>query len=110
MHVVKNDFLIDYEGILGIDFLTKQRAKCDHGKGQVRGIDKVNFKLHLFKKVTLTLRSETIVQAVTNRNRIGIVISEETKLRVFIGSCLVEPEEYTCPISIINTTEESHRS
>jgi len=24
MHVVKDDFLIDYEGILGIDFLTKQ--------------------------------------------------------------------------------------
>jgi len=44
---------------------------------------------------------------VTNRNRIGIVNSEETKPGVFIGSCLIEPEEYTCPISIINTTEES---
>jgi len=44
---------------------------------------------------------------VTNRNRIEIVNSEETKPGVFIGSCLVEPEEYTCPIRIINTTEES---
>jgi len=35
------------------------------------------------------------------------VSSEEIKPGVFIGSCLVEPEEYTCPISIINTTEES---
>jgi len=25
---------------------------------------------------------------------------------VFIGNCLVEPEEGTCPISVINTTEE----
>jgi len=32
MYVVKNDFPIDYERILGIDFLTKQQAKCDHGK------------------------------------------------------------------------------
>jgi len=47
------------------------------------------------------------MQAVTNRNRIGIISSEETKSGIFIGSCLVEPEEYTCPISVINTTEES---
>jgi len=60
---------------------------------------------HPFKKVTLTPHSETIVQAITHRNRIGIVSSEETK-RVFIGNCLVEPEEHTCPISIINTMEE----
>jgi len=68
MHVVKDDFPINYEGILGIDFLTKQRAKCDHGKGRVR-IGEVSFKLHPFKKITLTPRSETIVQAITNRNR-----------------------------------------
>jgi len=105
MHVVKDDFPIDYEGILGINFLTKQRAKCDHEKRQVR-IGDVILKFHPFKKITLMLRSETIVQAVTNRNRIGIVI-EETEPEVFIDNCLVEPEEYTCPISIINTTEES---
>jgi len=106
MHVVKDDFPIDYEGILEIDFLTKQRAKCDHGKGRVR-IGDVSFKLHPFKKLILTPRSETIVQAVTNRNRIRIVSSEETKPGVFIGSCLIEPEKYTCPISVINITEES---
>jgi len=53
MHIVKDDFPIDYEGILGIDFLTKPRAKYDHGKEQVR-ICEVSFKLHPFKKVTLT--------------------------------------------------------
>jgi len=53
----------------------------------------------------MTPCSETIVQAVTNRNR--IVCSEEIKPEVFIGSCLVELEKYTCPISIINTTNES---
>jgi len=51
MHVVKGDFPINYEKILGIDFLTKQRTKRDYGKKQVR-IGDVTFKLHLFKKVT----------------------------------------------------------
>jgi len=64
MHVVK-DFPIDYEGILGIDFLTKQRAKCDHGKERVR-IGEVSFKLHPFKKITLTPRNEAIVQLIGN--------------------------------------------
>jgi len=34
------------------------------------------------------------------------VNSEEIKSGIFIGNYLVEPEKYTCPISIINTTEE----
>jgi len=58
MHVVKDDFPINYEGILGIDFLTKQRAKCNQ---KDKYIGEVSFKLHPFKKVTLTPRSETIV-------------------------------------------------
>lgn len=49
MYVVKDDFPIDYEGILGIDFLKKQQAKCDHGRAQLR-IGKVTHKLHPYKK------------------------------------------------------------
>jgi len=30
--VVKDDFPINHEGILGIDFLQKQQATCDLGK------------------------------------------------------------------------------
>jgi len=44
---------------------------------------------------------------VIDRNRIGIVNSEETKSGVFIGNYLVEPTEYMYPISIINTMVES---
>ncbi|KAL6252063.1 hypothetical protein P5V15_010194 [Pogonomyrmex californicus] len=32
VYVVRDNFPMDYEGILGIDFLAKQKAKCDHGK------------------------------------------------------------------------------
>lgn len=49
MYVVKDDFPIDYEGLLGIDFSTKQQAKCDHGKKLMR-INNVTFKLHPYKK------------------------------------------------------------
>lgn len=59
MYVVKDDFPIDYKGILGIDFLKKQHAKCDHGRQQLH-IGKITFKLYPYKKVTLKLCSETI--------------------------------------------------
>ncbi|XP_070530031.1 uncharacterized protein [Cardiocondyla obscurior] len=51
MYVVRDDFPIEYEGILGIDFLTKQRASCLHGKEQIV-IDGVKFKLHPYEKYT----------------------------------------------------------
>jgi len=68
MYVVKDDFPIDYEGIFGIDFLTKQQVKCDHGKKKLR-IGDVTLKLHLHKKMLLAARSETIVQVIpTDKN------------------------------------------
>jgi len=54
----------------------------------------------------LAARSETIVQAITDKNFLGIVKSEETKPEILIGNCLVESEEYACPVRVINTTEK----
>jgi len=54
----------------------------------------------------LLVQSVTIVQAIIDKNSLGIIISEETKSGIFIGNCLVESKEYACPVSIINTTEE----
>jgi len=34
--MVKDDFSIDYEEILGIDFFQKQQATCDFGKKRLR--------------------------------------------------------------------------
>jgi len=67
MYVVKDDFPIDYEGILGTDFLTKQQAKCDHGRKKLR-IGDVTLKLYPHQKMLLAARSETIVQAIIDRN------------------------------------------
>jgi len=105
IYVVKDDFPIEYEGILGIDFLQKQKAKCDLGKRQLRIGDEI-FKLRPYTTVILKPRSETVVRAITNTQYVEVINSEEIMPGVFIGNCLVKPEEGTCPISVINTTEE----
>ena len=106
VYVVKDNFPIDYEGILGIDFLKKHRAKCDHGRKQLR-IGNATLKLRPYQKFQLAPRSETVIQANTDQNRIGIVQAQETRAGVFIGSCLVCPEDNTCPVSVMNTTGET---
>lgn len=68
IYVVRDDFPIDYEGILGIDFLKKQKVKCDHGKSKLR-IGEVDFKLRPYEKIILKPRSETIIRATTDLNK-----------------------------------------
>lgn len=105
-YVIKDDTAIEHEGVLGIDFLKKQVAKCDYETNEIK-IKDSTLKLHPCNKIILNPRSETIIKAATNRNRIGIVRTEETTPGVYIGSCLVEPKNFSCPVSIINTTDET---
>ncbi|XP_071580550.1 uncharacterized protein [Temnothorax nylanderi] len=65
MYVVEDDFPIDYEGILGNDFLTKRKAVISHATKQVH-IGRVTFKVRTYKKVDLP-----------PRNRVDIVKSKE---------------------------------
>jgi len=44
MHVVRDDFPVDYEGILGMDFLQKHKIKSDQ-KNYLQ-IDEIILKLH----------------------------------------------------------------
>jgi len=102
---VRDDFPIDYEGILEINFLQKYHAKCDLGRKQLL-IGTIKFRLHPYTKFKLHPRSETIIPAVTDLNHVGIISAEESMPGIFIGNCLVEPKENTCLISIMNTTDE----
>jgi len=104
-YIVKDDVAVEHEGILGLDFLRKQTAKCDYEKNQITIKDSI-LKLHPCNKITLKPRSETIIRAATNHNQVGIVRAEETAPGVFIGSCLVETKNLSCPVSIINTTDK----
>jgi len=106
IYVIKNDFPVEYEGILGIDFLQKQQAKCNFGKKQLCIGDEI-FKLRPYTTVILKPRSETVVRAIINTQCVGVINSEEIMPGVFIGNCLVKLEHLqSCPISVINTTEE----
>ena len=105
MYVVKNNFPIEYEGILGNDFLTKHKVDISNATKRLK-IGTASFKLRPYRKVTLPPHSETIVEADTDHNRVGIVKSGEPAPGVFIGHCLVKPIEFKCPVSILNVTDK----
>ncbi|KAL6418437.1 hypothetical protein ACFW04_012091 [Cataglyphis niger] len=88
-YVVRDDIPIEYEGILGIDFLRNAMLN-----------------LHQFNKIILKPRSETIIKTRTDQNRIGIVRAEEKTPGVYIGNCIVNAADYTCPVSFIDTTDK----
>lgn len=55
-------------------------------------------KLYYCNKLTVKSRGETIIHAATNQN--WIVKEEETTPGSYIGSCLVEPRNFSCPMSV----------
>ncbi|KAM0732490.1 Retrovirus-related Pol polyprotein from transposon 412 [Formica fusca] len=103
-YAVKDDIPIEYEGILGIDFLRQHSVSFNYKQNQLK-IGEAVLKFHSFNKIILKPRSETIVKAATNQNRIGIVRAEETAPGIYIGNCLVESKYHACPVSVMNTTD-----
>jgi len=79
---------------------------CNYSNSQLQ-IGNTVLKLHPFSKLTLEPRSETIIKATTDKNRVGIVRAEEVTPGVYIGNCLVNVEECECPVSVINTTDKT---
>jgi len=104
--VVSDDTPIEHEGILGIDFLRKHTVLCDYSNRRLQ-IGSTVLKLHPYRKLILKPRSETILKATANKNRVGIVRAEEISPGVYLGNCLVNAEEYERPVSIINTTDKT---
>jgi hypothetical protein len=63
--------------------------------------------ISLIKLKTLADEAEiTIIQAITNKNKIGITRKEETMPGVYLGEGIVISHEFTGVVSIIDTTEE----
>ncbi|XP_070169655.1 uncharacterized protein [Polyergus mexicanus] len=106
MYVIKDDFPIEYDGILGVDFLRKHQATCNYKTKQLK-VGQHILKLYSYLKMTLKPRSETIIQVATDKNTIGVIKAEETIPGIFIGNCLIEPTNYLCAVSIINTTDNT---
>ncbi|KAL6419702.1 hypothetical protein ACFW04_011267 [Cataglyphis niger] len=89
---VKHAFYV----ILGIDFLRQHSVTCDYKYNRLK-IGNAMLNLHPFNKIILKPRSETIIKARTDQNRIGIVCAEEKAPGVYIGNCIVNAADYTCP-------------
>ncbi|KAL6421074.1 hypothetical protein ACFW04_013598 [Cataglyphis niger] len=94
-YVVRDDISIKYEGILGIDFLRQHLVTCDYKYNRLK-IGNAMLNLHPFNKIILKPRSETIIKASTDQNRIRIVRVEEKAPRVYIGNCIVNAADYMC--------------
>ncbi|KAL6420402.1 hypothetical protein ACFW04_014529 [Cataglyphis niger] len=103
-YVIRDDIPIEYEGILGIDFLCQHSVTCDY-KNQLK-IGNAMLNLHPFNKIILKPRSETIIKVRTDQNQIRIVRAEEKSPGIYIGNCIVNAADYTCPVSVINTTNK----
>ncbi|KYN11735.1 hypothetical protein ALC57_16107 [Trachymyrmex cornetzi] len=104
VYVVRDDALMEYDGILGTDFIRRHKVVANYNTRRV-SIGKAQFKLQPYIRIKLKPRSETIVQCIANKNKLGITKAEETAPGIFIGSCLVAPQDYICPVTILNTTE-----
>ena len=46
-----------------------------------------------------------LIQVTTDKNIVGITQTEETPPGVFVESCLVKPQNFTCLVAISNTTD-----
>jgi len=60
LYVIKDDTAIEHEGVLRLDFLKKQTAKCDYETNKIK-IQDSTLKLHPCNKIILNPRSETII-------------------------------------------------
>lgn len=77
--IPKGDITIKHEEVSGLDFLKKQTAKCDYETNEIKIKDSI-LKLHSYNKIILKPHSETIIRTnATNRNRIRVVQTEETR-------------------------------
>lgn len=108
VYVIKDDAPLEYDGIIGADFIRKNNVTCNYGLKAT--IKNTSFKLYPYRRMTLKARSKTIVQVTADRNTIGVTQSEETTPGIFIGSCLVQPKNFECPISILNIIRPKARS
>jgi len=108
IYIVKDENSMEYDRILGVDFIRKNKISCNYGTKDVR-IRNTSFKLFSYRRIIIKPQCKTIVQIIANRNPIGIIQAEETSPGIFIGSCLVEPQKFICPVSILNTTEDKRK-
>ena len=101
--LVKDDFPLEADGILGQDFMAKHEVCIRANLGiEIYGIQ---FP-YSGRNVVLKPRSETILLARTTDKGEGIVERQSIKPGVFIGNSLTVGQNGKCAISVMNTTAD----
>ncbi|XP_076386071.1 uncharacterized protein LOC143264142 [Megachile rotundata] len=103
--IIKDDFPIQTDGILGYDFVTNFKAIIRPGQHvEILG---VIWLLLYDEEFNLPPRTETIIQVRANDNGEGIVEKKMLQAGVYIGNCLTEAKNGKCLIPVINMTEQT---
>ena len=112
LHVMREDFGCQYDGILGRDFWKSNRATincCDRiitmGEVIISFDKEVNEAKNECVKVTLKSRTESRVQLPTKSKGLGIISKQEIALRVYFAESLTEGINGYCVTSTVNTLE-----
>lgn len=104
-HVVKDDFPLQVDGILGYDFITKYKAIIRPGV-RVEILD-TQWPLVQDEKIIIQPRTEAIIRAHTKEHGDGLVEKQRIEPGIYIGNCLTSSDNGTCPIPIINMTNHA---
>lgn len=118
-HLIKEDVRIKYDGLLGGDFLTKFRCKIDYKdfflvvnsdttpqNSNILIDSKLQNNLTHPVSVTIAARSECVVQIPLHSEKDQVITHYEMQPGLYIGSCIVHPENGQAKTILLNTTEQ----
>ena len=102
-HIVKNDFPISSQGILGVDFLSENNMSINYHNNQCFLYQK---KDYFKRRLTIPPRSESIIPVhVINDCPFGILSKIEITPNIYTSETLISQDNPV--VSVLNTSEES---
>ena len=113
-HVLGEPSALQYDGILGRDFLEERERVINYCSRQIIMNDEVIVNFYVKPRVdkmepcelTLKARSETIVNVPTNYKGLGLLDKTQLSPGIFLPASLTKGEKGVCPTSVVNTTEQ----
>lgn len=113
VHLVKDNFPIPQDGILGKDFLIKYKANIDYNNSVLsfsyeNKIIPLPFDTSKKKTIiNIPARSEVIHKVKTSHVYESLCLSAEICEGVYVGNSIIKPVHGYCFITFINTNEKS---
>lgn len=114
-HLVRDDFPIPTEGILGQDFLSAYKAIINQRNSKfsfvVKGVEVclpiTELQNSIDSEITIPARCEYMAKVPVNFKETKLCLRREISPGLFIGNCIVQPQQGACIVNIVNSTENS---